>query len=263
MGLLTDGQANSAQDLRNYENSILDVASSENLDLTGKLVLAQDEISIQILHFLLKQGARDPKAFPYVLPGESYRRRKGVSDVTITPELKRWLALKTLELAYADAYSNQLNDRYANKLNHYRKLVTDAALSYFEAGVGIALDPLGRASAANLDFIAGVGPATTFYVQTAWTNQAGQESLPSELTSFSINSGTQLVVTPIGAPTNVTGWNIYAGYTPDQPTLQNDWPIPIAASWTAPPSGLRSGRQPGNGQIADRFIRNDRVLPRG
>ena len=61
MGLLIDGQVNSTQDLRNYENSILDLASSENIDLTGKMALAQDEISIQILHFLLKQADWTPK----------------------------------------------------------------------------------------------------------------------------------------------------------------------------------------------------------
>ena len=263
MGLLIDGQVNSTQDLRNYENGILDLASSESIDLTGKMALAQDEIGIQILHFLLKQGSRDPKAFPYVLPGESYRRRTGVSDVTVTPELKRWLALKTLELAYADAYSNQLNDRYATKLKQYEGLVEEAELNYFEGGVGIVMDPIGRALVPTLESIAGVGAAATFYLQTSWTNQAGQESLPSELTSFSTTNGAQLKLTMAGAPTNVTGWNIYAGYTPDQPTLQNDVPIPIGTSWIAPPSGLRAGRKPGNGQTADRFIVNDRVLLRG
>ena len=125
------------------------------------------------------------------------------------------------------------------------------------------MDPIVRASVPKLESIAGVGPAATFYLQTSWTNQAGQESLPSDLASFSTTNGAQLKITVTGAAKNVTGWNIYAGYTPDQPTLQNDAPIPIATSWIAPPSGLSSGRKPGDGQTADRFIVNDRVLPRG
>jgi hypothetical protein len=251
------------QDLRNYENNILDLASSENIDLTGKMALAQDEISMQVFHFLLQQAARASQGLHEVPGVESYRRRTGVSDLTVTPELKRWLALKTLELAYADAYGNQLNDRYATKLKHYESLVQDAKLTYLEAGVGIVIDPVARASPPNLEFISGVGTATTFYVQASWINQKGQESLPSELSSFSTSNGTQLVVTAMAAPKNVIRWNIYAGYTPDEPTLQNDAPVPIGTSWVAPPSGLRSGHKPGDGQTADRFIVNDRVLLRG
>lgn len=258
MGLLTDGQANSTQDLRNYENSILDLASSENINLTGKLDLAQDEITTNILLFLLKHETQG-----YVPLGDHHRRQRGVSDVVVTAELKRWLALTTLELAYADAYSNQLNDRFARKVEQYQKLAKDAARSYFERGVGIATDPIARAIKPNLDFVAGVGPATTFYVRTAWTNQAGQEGVASELTSFSTTNGTQLSVTVAGVARNVSGWNIYAGYTPDQPTLQNDVPIRVGTAWISPPAGLRTGRKPGEGQSADRYIVNDQVLLRG
>ena len=267
MGLLIDGQVNSTQELRNYENSILDLASSENIDLTGKMALAQDEVGIEILHFLLKQESRDPNTSPDVLSGQNHRRRLGVADIVATPELKRWMAVKTLQLAYADAYSNQLNDRYASKLKQYEALVENAAESYFESGVGVTTDPVGRASAPELNAIAGVGQAATFYVEASWTNLAGQEGLASQLTSFSTTNGMQLIATPgataSAAPGNVTGWNIYAGYTPDQLTLQNDTPIPIGTSWTAPPTGLRTGRRPGDGQTADRYIVNNRVWSRG
>ena len=264
MGLLIDGQVNNTQELRNYENSILDLASSENIDLTGKMALAQDEVSIQILHFLLKHESRDSNTFQDVFSGQTHRRRRGVADVAVTPELKRWLAVKTLQLAYADAYSSQLNDRYASKLKQYEALVENAAWSYFEAGVGMVTDPIGRATAPGLDGIAGVGQAATFYVQASWTNLTGEEGLASQLTSFSTTNGTQLIATNSGgAPGTVTGWNIYAGYTPDQPTLQNNAPLPIGTEWTAPPSGLRTGRKPGDGQTADRFIVNNKIWSRG
>lgn len=262
MSLLVDGLVNSMQDLRNYENSILEVASSENVDLSGKMALAQDEISIQILHFLLKQETTESTAVPPVLLGQSTRRRLGVSDVTVSPELKRWLALRTLQLAYDDASSNQLNDRYGAKLIRYDALVQAAALSYFETGVGVAIDPVGRAAAPKLELIGGAGKATTFFLRTSWINQAGQEGLASELASFSTKDETQLMATLTVAPINVTGWNAYAGYTPDEPTLQNDAPIPVGTSWTAL-SELRSGRKPGNGQIADRFIVSNQTLLRG
>ncbi|MGI8745535.1 MAG: hypothetical protein ACR2NN_23770 [Bryobacteraceae bacterium] len=263
MGLFTDGQVNSTQDLRNYENGILDTASLENIDLTGKMALAQDEIGTEILQFLLKQTIRDPHGFPYVFPSGSLRRKLGVSDVTVTPELKRWHALKTLDFAYADAYNNQLNDRYAGKQKQYEKRAARAELSYFETGVGISLDPMSRALAPILDAVGGLSAGATFYVQTSWINHAGQESSPSELVSYSTADSTQLRVEAVGVPVNAAGWNVYAGYTPDNDTLQNDAPIPVGTSWIMPLAGIRTGRNPGSGQTADRYVVNDRVLLRG
>ena len=89
MALLIDGLINNTQDLRNYENGILDLASLENIDLTGKMALALDEISTSILDFLLRHSEGDVGS-SFALAGESGRRNRGVSDVTITPQLKRW-----------------------------------------------------------------------------------------------------------------------------------------------------------------------------
>lgn len=263
MGLLSDGQINSIQDLRNYENGILDTASLENIDVTGKMALAQDEISTEILQFLIKQTIRDPKALAYIFPSENARRKIGVSDVTITPELKRWHALKTLSLVYADAYNNQLNDRYAGKRKQYEQRADKAELSFFETGVGISLEPMSRAWPPVLDTVPGLSPGATFYVQIAWINRAGQESLPSELVAYSTVDSTQLRVEPVRPPVYATGWMVYAGYTPDGLGVQNDGPIAMGALWILPHSGLRSGRSPGTGQTADRYVVCDRVLLRG
>jgi hypothetical protein len=263
MGLLTDGPINNSEELRNYENGILDVASLENIDLSGKIALAQDEISTEILQFLLRQSLRDPKAFPYVFAGESSRRLIGVTDVAVTPELKRWHALKALELAYTDAYNNQLNDRYAGKRNQYLERAGKAELSFFETGVGISLDPLSRAPAPVLDFVGGLGAGSTFYVQTSWINKAGHESSPSELVAFTTIDGSQLRVEAVGVPTNATAWNVYAGYTPDSATLQNHAPVSVGTSWVLPLSGIQPGQKPGSGQTPDRYVVNDRVLLRG
>lgn len=263
MGLLTDGQVNSTQELRNYENGLLDLASLENIDLSGKMALASDAISTEILQFLLKQMTRDASSFPYVFPGGSLRRKLGVSDVTVTPELKRWHAFKTLAFTYADAYNNQLNDRYAGKQKQYEAQANKAELSFFETGVGISLDPMNRAQAPVLDMVGGLSPGATYYVQTSWVNRAAQESLPSELQSFSTTDSTQLRVAASNAPANATGWNVYVGYTPDTVTLQNDAPLDTGTAWVIPSAGVRAGRNPGAGQTADRYVVCDRVLLRG
>ena len=55
MALFTDGNICSTEDLRQYESSILDVASTEGIELEAKLKLAQREIGVAITAFLLEQ----------------------------------------------------------------------------------------------------------------------------------------------------------------------------------------------------------------
>lgn len=263
MALFTDGQINNTQDLRNYESGILDVANLENIDLTGKMALAQDEISTSLFRFLLKQVKRDLRCLPYLLPGQSNRHRLGVTDVTLTPQLKRWHALKTLALTYADAYNNQLNDRYAGKWKQYEAMAKIAEQDVYETGVGLCVDPIPRPQAPALGSVAGVGTAGTFYVQTTWVNREGQEGSACDVVSFTISAGNQLTVTAIGTPTNANGFNVYVGLIPEDTTLQNDVPIQLGTQWVLPASGIRKGRRPGPGQSADRQIVNDRVLLRG
>src|SRR5207248_4229035 len=139
---------------------------------------------------------------------------RGVSDVTITPQLKRWHALKTLTLVYADAYNNQLNDRYRGKWKEYESMALAAELSFYEIGVGLSSDPIGRAAAPALGSIAGTGAPAALYIQIAWTNRAGQEGFPSEVNSFSTSANTQLTVMAVDAPATASGFNVYAGLSP-------------------------------------------------
>ena len=44
MALFIDGQINRLQNLERYESGILDLASTEQIDITGKMALAQDQI---------------------------------------------------------------------------------------------------------------------------------------------------------------------------------------------------------------------------
>src|SRR5256885_14997876 len=109
--LLMDGSPNDTEALRVYESSILEVAHSESIDLDIKLGLALEEISEDVLDVLL---AHSPETFPFA------RRTRGVSDVVVTPQLKRWHAVHTLEVFYRDTFNNQLNDRYQAKAQEYR-----------------------------------------------------------------------------------------------------------------------------------------------
>ena len=96
MALLTDGNPNDTEALRVYESSILDVAHVEGIDLDAKLSLATEEVSQEVLNFLLDHAAADPVG--------SGRRAEGVADVVVTAQVKRWHALHTLAVLATGAW---------------------------------------------------------------------------------------------------------------------------------------------------------------
>src|SRR3954466_13857831 len=120
MALLTDGNPNDTEALRVYETAILDVASVEMIDLDAKLCLATEEISHDVLDVLLDHTRNEYSLTQVPVSGD--RRKIGVSDVVVSPQMKRWQALHALAVVYRDAYNNQLNDRYGKKWEEYREL---------------------------------------------------------------------------------------------------------------------------------------------
>jgi len=91
MALLTDGNPNDTPALQVYEVGILGVANVEGIDLNVKLGLATVELSAIILDVLLDHAwTPDPQT--------NIRRRTGVSDVVVSPQMTRWHALHTLAI---------------------------------------------------------------------------------------------------------------------------------------------------------------------
>lgn len=254
MALFNDGPISTTMDLQNYESGILGVASTEGIDLAGKMTLAQDEIANELMLFLLRR-------LPVSDFRWSVRRTRGTSDVVVTPPLKQWHALKSLAMVYRDAYNNQLNDRYLNKWNEYENLAKASAETYLQIGVGLVADPLPKACVPVLSAVPGPGNAATYYIAATWTNAAGQESSPSDISTISTTDGQQTVIVVVNPPENISGWNLYAGQSPDAVSLQNDTPIALGDSWTL--SALVSGRPAGSGQQPTWFFVDHRVIERG
>lgn len=254
MALFTDGPINATMDLQNYENAVLDVASTENIDLSGKIALAQDEIANELLLFLLRRlPLRD---FQW-----TQRRAIGVSDIAVTGPLRQWHAHKTLALVYRDAFNNQLNDRYQSKWNQYEQLAKQSSQNYFQIGVGLVAGPIPRAAVPLVATLPGAGPAATYYLAVTWLNQAGQEGSPSDVAQIATSNGQQLVIVAQNPPPNVTGWNAYVGEAPDAISLQNTGPIALGSSWTM--AELKPGRRLGQGQQPTSFLVDQRVIERG
>ena len=255
MALFTDGPINKMIDLQNYENAILDVASTETIDLAGKIDLAQREMSTELTLFLLRR-------LPQRDVHTSVRRSIGVSDVVVTDQLRQWHAYKTLALVYRDAYNNQLNDRYKGKWTQYEELAKRGLQNYLQIGVGLVANPIPKGPLPALRTVPGTASADTFYVSTTWVNQQGQEGSPSEIAQISTLDGQQLVVGSQDPPAGATAWNVYVGKSPDTVTLQNGNPIAPGTEWTAS-GGLTQGIRPGDGQQPTWFLADERLIERG
>lgn len=251
MPLLTDGTPADIEYLQSYESSILDLAATEGIDLDVKLRLAAAELGDTILRFLLTEGTRESQA---------QRRRLGMSGVVVTPAMRRWHAIRTLDAVYRDAYGSQLNERYAKKLKEYAEASRKSAEEYFQIGVGMVLRPL--AMPARPTAVASTADAQSYHIQVTWVDDIGQESAPSETALFNAGAGSTL---DAGSPPDsfVTGWNVYAGITCESLTLQTPTPVPVGTQWTFPGTLATSGRLVGNGQPPSYYVADNHSARRG
>lgn len=251
MALLTDGNPNDTEGLRVFESAILDVAHVEGIDLDAKLCLATEEVAEDVLDLLLGHASHGA------------RRALGVSDVVVSPQMKRWQALHTLAVVYRDAYNNQLNDRYLSKWDEYRELARGARERTYGYGIGLVAAPIPRAGAAVLGMGAGALAGAVYYAQVSWVSAAGQEGSASFSTNSQTSDNSALTVAAGSAPAVAAGWNVYVGLTNSTVTLQNSAPLGIGATFTLPGSGVVSGRGPGDGQAPDMYVTGGRILRRG
>jgi hypothetical protein len=245
MALFTDGTISTLEELRGYESAIYDVASTERIDLSQKLALAQQELEIELTG--------------RVFDGDT----DSLSRVVVTAPLRLWHTFHTLAIAYRDAYNSHLNDRYQGKWREYQRLADWASKSLFEAGAGMVSEPVPKAQPPVLSTAAGEAQAAMYWVRVAWVSQAGEEGCPSDPGVLSAPEGTVPVAEAGEAPPIASGWNVYAGLSIDDSQLQNTTLLTIGTSWVMPVSGLVSGKKAGQGQLPSVYKRTERLLRRG
>jgi hypothetical protein len=245
MALFTDGPAASVDDLTGQDSQLLDVATTEGIDITKKLALAHEELGIELAELLARAGSAAPAA-----------------NVAVTPALKLWHALRTLELVYGDAYQNQLNDRYAGKRNEFGRRARWAFDKLAGSGIGMVWEPVPRAAPPTLAAAPGALPNDTYYVTMAWLNGPGEEGSCSPVASISLtDSG--LMVTPATAPAAATAWNVYVGNSPDTMTRQNLSSNAPGQAWLQLGGITSDGPSPGEGQAPGYVQVITRILQRG
>jgi hypothetical protein len=250
MALFTDGAIAALEDLVGHESGILALASSEGIDLSAKLTLAQEEVGAELVSSSLRVARNGANGL-------------SLNNVAVTAPLKLWHVFHTLELTYREACGHQLNDRYRRKWQEYERLSNWASETLFHIGVGIVWDPVAAAGAPELSYVAGPQDAATYFVRTSWINSNGEEGSPGKLATLDAPSGSLLVVKPASAPGNAAGWNVYAGTTVDGVSLQNLTPLAPGETWVEDAAGLAAGRLPGLGQEPNCLRGLPRVLQRG
>jgi hypothetical protein len=259
MALINDGPINRLEELVPYDSSLLETATIEGIDVAAKIANAQDAMRTEILTFLLDNNDVDP-VFGDALGCR--RRTLGVTDVVVTAELKRWHAFLALHGVYQDAYGHQTNDRYQWKWQEYGTLARTAKSKCLDIGIGLAADPIPRAQPPAVTSVTGTGAAAILYFAVALINAAGQEGVASEVVMASVAAMMQAQVSISAPPNAAHGWNVYAGTGPDTLMRQNYEVLAISNSWTQPDL-LSAGNAPGNGQPANFYAVQNRIIRRG
>lgn len=222
MSLFIDGTVSDSEDLRAYESGILDVASTEGIELDAKFRLASRDLGIEISQLFDDEHASAT-----------------LDAVVVTPALLRWHTLRSLALIYRDAYFVQLNDRYESKWHEYEREAILARNALFDLGVGIAIDPVAQAATPVLDTVnGGLWPQRQYFVQTAWMSGQGTIGGRSIEVTSSVEAGQLLRVSPGSTPANGVGWLVWAGSEPGVLALQVHAPLAPQSTWTMPVSGI-------------------------
>jgi hypothetical protein len=254
MPLFTDGPISSIDDLSAQDSQLLSVASVEGIDVTQKLALAQEELAME-LHTLLMRFRYADQYF-WLAP------RLRLDAVVVTPPLKLWNTARALEMVYADAYNSQLNDRYAGKRDQFHALAKWGFEKLVQTGLGIAAQPLPRPAMPILAASPGTLPDGAYYVAMAWASSGGEEGAASVPNTINTASST-FSVQPGPAPDAATGWNVYAGTSPDAMIRQNASLLQPGQNWTAPSALTNTGKAPGDGQRPTYFQPIPRIIQRG
>src|SRR5689334_3477779 len=142
MPLFTDGSIATLEDLAAQDSGVMITWGVEGADVNSKLALAQEELGGELSRLLPRLGKFSTSA-------------SGLGNVVVTSPLRLWHIYHSLELIYRDAYNNQLNDRYKGKWDQYKELSQWAERKLLETGVGIAADPVPRATAPTLTRVQG------------------------------------------------------------------------------------------------------------
>jgi hypothetical protein len=250
MALFTDGEISELGDLQALDSSILETAKTEGVDLTRKLLVAEEALALDLAAFLLRTQN---------VAGTVNHNAYDLSRVVVTREVRRWHSLRTLAEVYGDAYNSHLNDRYLGRWKHFTGLSRETAELIYEVGIGLVDSPVPRSGAPAVSGSSSGGALGTYLVQTSWISATGEAGAASPVVAFTAAEGELPLVDNGAGPNGVAAFDVYVGFNGGPVTKQTGTPVPIGTSWTMPVSGLVTGPEPGTGQAPSYYVRRSRV----
>ena len=213
--LFTDGTILSIQELREHDNFVLDVASTESIELNSKLAVAQREIGYEIQSFLKTRCVGSD-----------------LDAVFVNQQLRDLLVTHTLSIVYRDAYNLHLNDRYLGRWKEFTRASDRGLLRLFLNGVGIAAVAVAQAPQPSVAVSPDGGLAAGIYgIQSAWQHLTGTIGERS-VSVLAECSGGSISVNPGPAPLNVSGWHVFIADLDAVPARQNPSPLALGSIWT-------------------------------
>ena len=213
--LFTDGIILTMQDLREHDNFVLDIASTESIELSSKMAIAQRAVGYELASFLSNRET------PISL-----------DRVVVNDELRDLLAIQTLAAVYSDAYNRHLNDRYSGRAKEFRQASERNFQRYLQNGVGVAGTPVRRADRPTVTAVSGGELAPGMYVvQIAWEHLSRTVGERSEPVTVECLNGA-LDVAPVNVPPNMGGWHVFITSSELKPVRQNIGPIATDVVWT-------------------------------
>ena len=257
MALFLDGPAVTVDRLTEYDSNVLSVAAAEGINLTTKILIAQEAMHLEIVRLLRRGEFNDNNTLAL--------QTRGIDNVVWSKAMLVWQVYRSLALIYRDAYYSQLNDRHQARAKEYETLANSARRELVEYGLGLVTAPMKQPPQPVGELVAATETGGTFYFSVGYTNDSGQESSPSSVLSVEVADGNAVDLTLSTSPaTGATGWNVYAGTVPENLFRQNDNPLPLTSDWAYLPSlALTTGARPGIGQAPDRHWPLHRFLQRG
>jgi hypothetical protein len=259
MPLFTDADIVSLDDLLQFENSLVQVSSTHAIDVSAKIKLSISAIGDKVMLWLLKVGASDPQW--------TMRRRLGLWNVVVTPNLHRWLCFDSLSRFFAEAYNVQLNTRFQGKWTEYQAQASEAASIMFMSGIGIVYKPLPKPAMPSASFQNTANPTQALFIQTAWVDGNGNEGAVSPVNGLIVNEAATVAVAMAEgstlAPPAASGWNLYASTSSNDLTRQNNAPLAIGSTSQLTALSVIDGPEAVGGQQADFYISLSRQIQRG
>ena len=243
--LFTDGTILGMQELREHDNFVLDVASTESIDLGSKLAVAQREIGYEIQSFLTTR-----------------RASAELSHVVVNQQMRDLLALHVLSIVYRDAYNLHLNDRYLGRWKEFTRASERGLLRLFQNGIGVTAVAVPQAAKPNFTVSPDGGLAAGMYVvHTAWQHISG--TIGERSVGVIIDcSGGSISVNPGPAPSNVAGWFVFVSELDSPSARQNQSILAPEAEWTQS-AVLRRDLAGPEVSGPDYYVRSAGLLSRG